>query len=283
MFNDYEILENSFEMKAPIYPDNFLPTIKIELPDSFTNQEEKPNNQLFAPLTLGEVITKPSINYIAQTEMKSIKKDEAKKESIFVGRKRGRQSTKSTGGHNRFSDDNLRRKVKRLVLNNTKKFINKKINIIYEGNIGNSISKKELLTINQKQVIDSTVQFNKDFLGKNLGDIFSENISEKYTIYPPEYNKKIINDLKNEKDLNKRQYFNNLFNINFLGCLEHFRGTKKIDELEGLSGFDDIKKIYENDKNYFETLIYYIMNYETITNKKIKRKRKKKKNTEENK
>jgi hypothetical protein len=276
MFNDLYNLENSFEMKTPIYPNYFPPTITIELPNDINKQEEKCNNQLFAPLSLGENITKPSINYIAQTEIKNTKKDETKKELTTIGKKRGRQSAKSIGGHNRFSDDNLRRKVKRLVLNNTKKFINKKINIIYEGNICSTISKKELLTINQKQVVDSTVQFNKDFLGKNLGDIFSEDISEKYTMYPPEHNKAIINDLKNEKDLNKRQYFNNLFNINFLGCLEHFRGTKKIEELEGLSGFDDIKKIYENDKYYCETLIYYIMNYETITNKKIKRNKNKK-------
>jgi hypothetical protein len=84
MFNDLYNLENSFEMKTPIYPDYFQPPLTIELPNDINKQEEKCNNQLFVQLSLGENITKPSFNYIAQTEIKNTKKNETKKELTTI-------------------------------------------------------------------------------------------------------------------------------------------------------------------------------------------------------
>jgi len=66
-------------------------------------------------------------------------------------KKRGRTKTGNNElTHNRFSDDNLRRKCKHIVLQNTMDFINKKISEIY-GNIGQGIFIKKLLIINQRQ------------------------------------------------------------------------------------------------------------------------------------
>ena len=192
----------------------------------------------------------------------------------LIQKKRGR--TKKTGSHNKFSDDNVRRKCKHIILKSTLEFINEMIRIKYDNNIGNGILKKQLLTINQKQKADATVQFNKDFLNKTLKDIFSENISSRFTIYPFNHNEKLINDLMNNEDEEKRQYFNNLFNLTFTQCLRHFRKTEYIEELQGLKGIDYVKKKYENEPDYLDTLNFYIFNYEEITINKRHRNRKKK-------
>ena len=199
-----------------------------------------------------------------------------KKQTKFLGRKKREEAGSSV--HNKFSDDNLRRKVKHLVLDNTFKFINEKINKIYNGNIGHGIYIKKLFKINQKQKSDASIQYNKDFLTKTLGDIFSEDISSRFTAYHPSHNKFLIIALKLDKDENKKNYFTKLFSITFLDCLKHFRGSQKIQELEGLTKFNNIKSKYEDDMEYLSSLEYYINHYEKIiNNKKARTPRKKEK------
>ena len=234
-------------------------------------QKQKPIKE---PISLSDQRTKPSINIninIQDENLNNVQNEIC--EFLTIGKKRGRNSF---GEHNKFSDDNLRRKVKHIVLSETMKFINNKISVLYKGNIGNGIFRKELLTINQKQKANAKVQFNQEFLNKILGDIFSEDISTRFTIYPLNHNRQVITDLRNETDDNKRIYFNNLFNISFLDCLKHFRGDIVIDELIGLSGMKNVEETFKEDYEYLETLQYYIMNYEDITKNKKKRNRKKK-------
>ena len=117
---------------------------------------------------------------------------------------------------------------------------------------------------------------------KTLGDIYPENISTKYTIYNQCHNKQLINELTNEKDEVKKTYFKKLFSITFIDSLKHFRGTEKIEELEGMKGFSDIKSKYEYEPDYLKTLEYYIMNYEKILdNKRIRKSKKKRKEIKE--
>ena len=214
-------------------------------------------------------------NYIKNIEMLTHKTNRNEiNDSIFTKKKRER--LKINGAHNKFSDDNLRRKCKHLILKTTLDYINDQILQKYNNNVGNGIFRKQLLTINQKQKADATVQFNKDFLEKSLKEIFSENISSRYTIFPINHNQKVINELINDKDEEKSQYFKNLFKLTFTQCLEHFRQTKFYEELKGLNGLIFIKNKYGNDPDYLETLNYYIMNYENITNNKRARNRKKK-------
>ena len=234
-------------------------------------QKQKSINE---PISLCDQRTKPSINININIQDDNLKNEQNEIcEFLTIGKKRGRNSS---GEHNKFSDDNLRRKVKHIVLSETMKFINNKISEYYEGNIGNGIFRKELLTINQKQKANAKVQFNQEFLNKILGDIFSEDISTRFTIYPLNHNRQVITDLRNETDVSKRIYFNNLFNISFLECLKHFRGEIVIDELIGLSGMKNVEETFKEDYEYLETLQYYIMNYEDITKNKKKRNRKKK-------
>lgn len=178
--------------------------------------------------------------------------------------------------HDKFTDDNLRKKIKHLVLKNLLNFINNKITEKYPPNINKGNNTKKLLEINQKQKINVTIQFNQDFLYKTIGEIFSENISSKYTKYPLSHNKNVIQTLLNAEDINKRIYFNNLFKLTFIDSIRHFRGSQVIEELVGMEVFDSIKKEFENDIDYLNSLQYYLMNYEDILNNKIIKKSKKK-------
>ena len=212
---------------------------------------------------------------------KSKKKKEEKSEKK-CGRKRKRTMNSDNNlnkpeEHNKFSDDNIRRKCKHLLLKNLLKFINQQIKIIYNGKIGNSIFKKELKIINQKQKSDASIRFNKLFLYKTICDIFSEDISRKYTNLPLNHNKIIINKLMNEEDEYKKMYFVNLFNLKFIQCLKHFIGKEYIPLLDGLKCFNDIKndiieKYDEDGEEYSQALEYYLNNFENITNNKRPRK-----------
>jgi hypothetical protein len=173
----------------------------------------------------------------------------------------------------KYRDDNIRRKIKNLILNNLMNFINNKIAEKYKDNMGYGIYIKKLLIINQKLKSDSTIEFNKDFLNKSIGDIFSQNISTRYTNYPLTHNKSLIYFLINYSDDDKRNYFNKLFNLTFFDVLKHIRGSQEIEELKGLNSMNILRKEFENDIDYLKALEYYIINYETIINAKKARKR----------
>ena len=134
----------------------------------------------------------------------------------------------------------------------------------------------------------SNTKTNIDFMNKKLKDIFSENITSRYTNpirYPPEKNKNLIEELTNEQDEEKKNYFNNLFNLTFIDCLEHFINKKFIPILKDLELFEEIIKVPEKAKNiglninedadYIESVKYYLENYEYILRSIKKRKKNK--------
>ena len=209
-----------------------------------------------------------------------------------LGRKRkgeNKDIDENNNGHDKFSDDNARRKLKRLIFSHLKKYINNQIKIKYNGKIGKGIFKKELLTLNQEQVANAKVEYNQLLLKKTLFEIFSEKISGKITNYSEDHNKKIIQGLINEKDKEKRNFFQNLFNLTFSDCLEYLRGDKYIEQLNGLelfSEFNEIKydylKKYIDGEIYVDQLKYYLKEYEKLINKKNPRKSSKKRNKKYN-
>ena len=194
-----------------------------------------------------------------------------------VGRKRKRPCVNGKT-HDKFADDNLRRKIKHLVLESLFIFINNKIKEICKNNNNKGNFEIQLLKINKKQKSEAKIEHDKEFLKKSLGDIFSVNITEKYKNYPLNQNKQIINFLKNTEKFGNPEYFRNLFNLSFLKCLKHYRGDENILELEGLEGIEIIKDKFKEDKDYIKNLEYYIMNFETIINNKKGREFKKKEN-----
>ena len=133
------------------------------------------------------------------------------------------------------SKHNLIRKSKKVILDTALIFINKIIYIVYEGNIGYGIFKKELKKIEPNESQNTKVIDNINLLNKTLKEIFSRKINNKYTGFLPDINKKIIEGLLNEKNEERKKKFTDLFNTTFLDFI------LMLKKPEG-----ELKKIYEN-------------------------------------
>ena len=185
--------------------------------------------------------------------------------------------------HTKYADDNIIRKCKFIVLSHIMDFINAKIKEKYK-NIGYGIKIKQLMKINKAQVSNIKTDYNLKFMNKQLKDIFSDTISTKYTRFPLKKNENLIKELINDKDDEKKEYFNNLFSLTFSDCLNHFIDKKFIPILKDLELFEEIindsKKLKKinlniNDQEYINELSYYLENYQNILRRKKPRRAKK--------
>ena len=261
------------KINLDIKPNNIQPienhkttiTLKINKHQKNELNEDIYNNALFS----NNLLEKNNL------EINSIKSEEKKELSPkkLLGRKKKNSNEK--GKHNKYSEDNIIRKCKTFFVNLLSSFINNFIYKIFNGNIGLGVHKKQLLKLNQNQIIDA--KHNKQFLNKKLKDIFSEDISKNYSCFPLDYNKNLINILLNLQDEEKRIKFKNLFELTFLDCLKHFRGNNKLDILEGLQSLEDASKKFEDDKQYLKLFLHYIKNFEKIIMRKRSRQKNEKK------
>lgn len=247
-----------------------------------TSFEEKKIQEFDHNLNENNNISTSKLNNVGEgdsQEKEKEKEDEVDKEESkgkkMLGKKRKVNNTK--GRHNKYSDDNLRRKIKCIIISNLIKFINKKIYVLYDGDLGEGILIKKLLTLNHEQIANAIIDYNIKFLDKKIGDIFSENISASYTNFPKEHNKNLIKKLTEDYDINKKTYFVNLFDLTFLQCLKHFRKSENIKELDGFIDYDEFIKQFNKETDYKICLEYYIQNYEGIIMGKKSRKRNDKK------
>ena len=279
-----ENLSNSFE----IYSEGDLNASKIveeNLNDNLdTNLElSTKENRVIKINNVYNTYKIENYNFFIQGIQIFNKKDKNNKEIKKRGRKRKRNDNESDNNktlktHTKFTDDNLTKKSKNIILKYALKFINEKIEEIYQGDIGEGKFKKELKIISQKNKVKSTVNIDKSFLDKNLKDIFSENISGRFNNFPKTYNKTLIESLLNEEDEEKKSYFIELFNITFSDCLDYFMDNKNNNKkLEGFVKFSSIKEslIQQEGKNYIDAFIYFLKNFKDIINNKKSRRRNK--------
>lgn len=241
--------------------------------------EESKNNDITQNNT-ESLISSNSINNNQNIQGTLFKTKEIKISNIKKKKRLGRKkkTDKSKSINNKFADSCLRTKCKHILSVKLIKFINNKIYEIYNGKIGDGIYIKKLLKVNYRQNANVNVKYNKDFLNKTIGDIFSENISTSYTNFKIDHNKILIKQLMEEEDISKKNYFNKLFNLTFLECLKHFRKDEFIPELNGLDEYENEIKKYDDDLNYKKCLDFHLKNYEKLINKKRSRESKKKKN-----
>ena len=193
---------------------------------------------------------------------KDLKNNELKQN--LLGRKKKKK-------HSKYSTDNIIRKIKSYFLIYLLDFINKLIDNKYNGNIGQGVLEKQLLKIDNKKFSSKD---DKQLLNKTLEIIFSENISGIYQRYNIDHNKVLIIKLLKEEDEGKRECFKKLFNLTFIECLKHFRGSEIIEELIGLDSLDNFLNLFEGDKDYQENVKYCINNFEEIIGKKRSQKEK---------
>ena len=244
---------------------NFEGFNKLDNKNKIITNESFQEGQFPMPISKKKVqfYTNNSLSTLNQT-----KEIDSNLEKVKLGRKRKNDNSKRV--HNKYSDDNIIRKCKHLVLNSVMEFINEKLKLIYNQNK----LKKKLLSFDKTQKADASVDYNKNFLTKKLREIFSEKISTKFTNFVPENNKLIIERLTNE-DENNKIYFNKLFNLTFLQCLNHYIGANYIKELDGMKCFNDDKNKIDDKDGYVDILKYYLNNFEErIMGKKSRKQRK---------
>ena len=113
-------------------------------------------------------------------------------------------------------------------------------------------------------------------LHTTIKDILSQDITTKIKYYNPDHNKKVIDEIINEK----KEDFENVFNISFIDCLEHFAEVKEIKELKGLTLFSElkdeiIKKHKKDGELYYENIKLFLKDYKNRINNEKPRKNKK--------
>ena len=177
--------------------------------------------------------------------------------------------------HTKYDKDNILRKIKSTMIKHLITFINQLIYQMYNGKIGYGPHQKKFFTINQSQIIDS--RNDKKFIFKTLKDILSEDITGRISNLVPEHNKNLIELLLNEEEDEKKEKFEQFFNLKFIDCIKHFCEQEK---LEILNGLELLQKTCENmEKNesndYIELFTSYAMDFEGYIRKKKNRKSKK--------
>ena len=237
----------------------------------------KINNNNDNPIEITEQDIGPDLdiyNQYVTFDKNAIMNEEKKKGKALKKFGRKKKNSSETGKHNKYSGDNLFRKCKGVILNSLYILINNLIAENYKNDSDYNQKTKKLLKINQQQIINSDVKFNKEFMKKKLKDIFSDKVTLRCSRYSEDHNKNLIISLLTEKDNKKKKLFEKIFNLTFLECLNHFRGTKPIKELEDLIKYDDVCKNFEEDEDYLYSFKFYIDNYEKIMDKKKSRKKK---------
>ena len=292
-FSDISSEENNALLNFP-YPFNFEIENKVFTYDEkyeTINKEENYNNQIVKNIIKQE--KKEDENTEFDSKKKSVPPEflfNQESQNIinniniyqnnnnYTKKKRGRKNKKAgeTGKHNKFSDDNLIRRCKSILLKYLLKFINKTIQDAYQNNIGVGMNKMELLKMNKKQIVNSKAKYNQEFLYKQLKDIFSDKITTKFKHHSIDHNKKLIQHLLNEKDEEKLKIFEPLFKLTILECLNHFRGHKNIKVLEGMITLDEAcQELKDKSESYIDEFKKYINNFEKIIMKKKSRNRRK--------
>ena len=201
----------------------------------------------------------------------------------IVGRKR---KNDKGGKHNKFSYDNVTRKLKTKLFESILSFLNSSLVPVQIEN-PKKYSKKILyskpffLKINQEIIKDINVDNNKKLLKSTLKEIFSNDVSKKVENYGLDYNRKLIEKIY-EENIQKKTI--GILDRTLLECLEQFRGTKKYEELQGLEKeynnvIEGMKKNEESDE-YIEIFKDLVSRFEEYYENK--KSRPKSKNNNEN-
>lgn len=188
--------------------------------------------------------------------------------------------------HTKNAFDNIVRKIKSklfgaiiIILNKSleeKKKIeeNKKEKKEKKGEIKNEC----FLKPEQQIILQTNVKENLELLDMKLREIFSKKVSEKVKNFSKEhqldYNKNFIEKIKDDP---KKQKTNEILDMTFFQCLEHFRGSEKYEALNGLEiEYENVIEDMNDDIDYKNNFIEHLKKYEILFRNKKPRKSKKK-------
>jgi hypothetical protein len=201
------------------------------------------------------------------------------KKNNLLGRKT--KNSGDVGIHNKYSQDNMIRKIKVIIKDAILEHINSHINSIIKNVIKLTVTIKnkeykvdKLLNIRQNQIKDINVVQNRILLNKQLRYIFSDEIAGRYSNYPKNYNKIII-DKFYEIGIQK---ITCILDLTLLECIKYFRKEENIINDERYDCLKGLEKKFENltkelkkqkyEEHYIIHLIELIKNFEEVYNKK---------------
>ena len=221
------------------------------------------------------IVNKDLINNI-NSNIKII--NEIRKNNSLLGKKR-EKSEEIQQDNKAPNFDKIFKKLRIIIIEEHIIFFNDVIKIIYNNDVGRSILTKQFLSIDKKVLSHSSVEFDKKFMNETWEEILSGNISLKYTNYPLEKNRTLIQELVKDKE-KCGDYFKELFQLTFLDSLKHITGEKPIDLLNGFMEMDDLLNLkeFDIDENEIPQYKEILINYENLINNKKSRKKRKEKN-----
>jgi hypothetical protein len=183
--------------------------------DKSNNNSNHLSNDKDLKLDLNEIKEKGNSSSINQKDINIINPNTQKGPFNIVkknklGRKRKISGQK--GVHDKFSYDNMTKKLKKFLINSILKFVNSFI--IKEEEMDTSVQKRKknnkckvisksiLFQIDQNIIKDITREYNINLLNLTLKEIFSKDITPKVKKLGKNYNKKLIDEiyLNNKKE-----------------------------------------------------------------------------------
>ena len=206
--------------------------------------------------------------------------EEEKPKNELLGKKRQNEN------HTKFAFDNLVRKIKSKLFGALLIILNKSLEKDPKPNSNQDSKEKKgevktecFLKIDQKIILQTNIEENKKLLDSKLRDIFSEKVSTKAMNYSKQYkldyNKNFIEKIKNDET---RKKTNDILDMTFFQCLEHFRGSKRYEALNGLEKeYENVIGEMRNEPDYMESFVEQLNYFEVMYNNKKARKSKKNK------
>ena len=209
-----------------------------------------------------------------------IKDQEEKPHNELLGKKRQCEN------HTKFAFDNVVRKIKSKLFGALLIILNKSLEKDQNPNSKQDFKEKKgevktecFLKPDQKIIIQTNVEENKKLLDSKLRDIFSQKVSTKAKNYSKQYqldyNKNFIEKIKNDET---RKKTNDILDMTFLQCMEHFRGSKRYEALNGLEKeYENVIKEMRDEEDYMESFVEQLNKFEIMYSQKKARKSKKNK------
>ena len=208
--------------------------------------------------------------------------DESQKGKIFkiikANNKKGRMKKNSViiGKHNNFSQDNIIRKIKARFLEKLRKYLNNEYqSYLFKKNFKKHKNNNWLKKINPKMSREIRKEDNLKWFDTKIWEIFSENISERYSNSSLDLNKRKIKRIYMIKEA---QNIINILNSNVEFYFDKYVNDEKIEGFKTLK--DDVKELearmkknnQENIEDYLEKYKFTAINMKDIFLNKIARK-----------
>ena len=189
-----------------------------------------------------------------KTEEKTVNKGTKSKKDIFyfkrinknLGRRKKNRVYSSKTVNDKFRENNITPVIKRRLINSSLSYINKKISLYY-----NEEKKKDkylLKKIKPNFVKAKNKKEERQYLSKKISEIFSDDLSSKYSRFKNEkdFNKKLISKIIKE---NKAKEVIEIFNSTLVEMYEKYISNEIADFCLN-ADLDEIKK--KNEKKYVE-------------------------------